>query len=452
MWTSRIKRKLVVLLCGAALFGGSCAGERTTTFTFLCPTNEHRAMAVETAGGRTALTFEAGDSARQALLTLPLRGGEYARLWVGDLPYTVWMEEGRPWTAEFKWNTWQFTGEGAAENRYLNGAYLNQVYFVEYYRIPNKQFREKLEVVMAEREDSLRAVGLDGAFVGLERKRLKYVKEKHVASGVIYGETIAGKPDTAAGTMADLRRAMEEDTSAWRIPEYREAKYLTLSALARLDGEERDVYRTALGVLRMAEDSFRDERLVSYVVARKVDEYLRNTDLGDMVEMDALFRRWVRDSAAVVAYKDIVARTRKLAKGRPAAAFTFEDTEGKPVSLSDFRGKYVYIDLWATWCGPCNAEIPHLRRLEERLRGKSIVFVGISSDKDKEAWKRFVKERELGGVQLFMNGDRRFMEEIHCEGIPRFLLIDREGNYVDADMSRPSDPATLSALEGLPGL
>ena len=69
-----------------------------------------------------------------------------------------------------------------------------------------------------------------------------------------------------------------------------------------------------------------------------------------------------------------------------------------------------------------------------------------------DAWAKFVKERDLGGVQLFMNGDRRFMEKIHCEGIPRFLLIDREGRYVDSDMTRPSNPATLEVIEGLPGL
>ena len=117
---------------------------------------------------------------------------------------------------------------------------------------------------------------------------------------------------------------------------------------------------------------------------------MKNVELGDMTEMDSIFRRWVRNPETLAAYESILDKARTLAPGQPAADFAFEDMEGKTVRLSDFRGKYVYVDLWATWCGPCNAEIPHLRKLEERLRGKNIVFVGISSDSDRDAWAKFV--------------------------------------------------------------
>ena len=61
-----------------------------------------------------------------------------------------------------------------------------------------------------------------------------------------------------------------------------------------------------------------------------------------------------------------------------APDFTYPDVTGKQVSLSDFRGKVVLIDVWATWCGPCNAEIPKLKELEKKLEGRNICFVSIS--------------------------------------------------------------------------
>ena len=63
------------------------------------------------------------------------------------------------------------------------------------------------------------------------------------------------------------------------------------------------------------------------------------------------------------------------------------------MSLSDLKGKYVYIDVWATWCGPCNAEIPHLKKLEEEFEGRNIYFVSISCDDSRNAWERFVQVR-----------------------------------------------------------
>ena len=71
---------------------------------------------------------------------------------------------------------------------------------------------------------------------------------------------------------------------------------------------------------------------------------------------------------------------------------------------------------------------------------------------NKDAWERFVKEKEMGGIQLHFGGDQNFMATIKCDGIPRFMLIDREGKFIDSNMTRPSEAATWKTLEALPGL
>ena len=143
---------------------------------------------------------------------------------------------------------------------------------------------------------------------------------------------------------------------------------------------------------------------------------------------------------------------KELKEGDQAPTFKYLDINGKEVSLSDLKGKYVYIDVWATWCGPCQYELPHLKELEKKMHGKKIVFVSISCDKDKAAWEKMVKEQGLGGVQLHNGGDSEFMTAFGIRGIPRFILLDKEGKIVNPNMTRPSNPETEKTLKALKGI
>ena len=140
-------------------------------------------------------------------------------------------------------------------------------------------------------------------------------------------------------------------------------------------------------------------------------------------------------------------------KGKPSPDFNYENYKGGKTKLSDLKGKYVYIDLWATWCGPCRAEIPHLQKTEEKYHGKNIEFVSISIDqaKDYEKWKKFVADKNLGGVQLFADKDwqSEFVTSYGVTGIPRFILIDPKGNILESDAPRPSSAELQTQLDAL---
>ena len=132
--------------------------------------------------------------------------------------------------------------------------------------------------------------------------------------------------------------------------------------------------------------------------------------------------------------------------------FSFDDIDGKRVSFSDFKGKYVYIDFWATWCAPCLKEIPFLKEIEEQYKNEDIVFVSISIDneKDKAKWAKMVKEKQLGGVQLFAGinaGD--VTNPYKISGIPHFMLFDKEGKIVENSAPRPSSPELKVLLDSL---
>lgn len=128
-------------------------------------------------------------------------------------------------------------------------------------------------------------------------------------------------------------------------------------------------------------------------------------------------------------------------KGQESPKFVdYENYAGGSMSLDDLKGKYVYIDLWATWCGPCKAEIPFLKKVEKQYHDKNIAFVSISVDRQSayDKWRTMVSDMELTGLQLYAKEDQTFMDAFKVSGIPRFILIDPKGQVVDPDAPRPS--------------
>lgn len=155
------------------------------------------------------------------------------------------------------------------------------------------------------------------------------------------------------------------------------------------------------------------------------------------------------DKAVLKKLEENVAYIRALGKGTKSPQFNFKDINGKKVSLNDLKGKLVYIDVWATWCGPCKDELPALQKIEKAYQKKKIAFVSISVDEDPKAWKKMVKEKNLSGIQLIAdrNWKSSFVESYRIQGIPRFILIDSEGKIISANAPRPSNPDLLFLIE-----
>lgn len=132
--------------------------------------------------------------------------------------------------------------------------------------------------------------------------------------------------------------------------------------------------------------------------------------------------------------------------------FTFPDAGGTDVSLSEFRGKVVYIDIWATWCGPCKREMPAMKVLEAEYKdNKDIVFMGVSVDASKniQKWKDFLVSEQLPGVQLFA-GDMAgptLSKPYNIKGIPRFMLVGKDGSLIYMDAPRPSSSEIRAVLD-----
>lgn len=435
-------------VCSCFWLYSSCKpATRDAEFVLHLPNDSGFEISLETADTILNLTV---DSAKVAVARLPLETGCHARLWVGDRRFPVWLEARTSVNVTLELNVLYFEGTSAKINEYLNHRFYNTIGFREY-GMDDAAFRTRLENMMRERESVLDTSGLDPRFVRLERKKMAYDRLYELASNIVYGGS-GGDKTLSGETFLELQAALTEDGTSWGILEYPESVQQAMNALARMDETSVSPNSLLANVLKMATGNLKDTRVIEFVVARSVLAYVRSQGLEETEEMDRVFRERVKRADYVAEYDQYCEKNRPLMKGQPAVPFTFRDVEDKEVSLSDLKGKYVYIDVWATWCGPCNAEIPHLKKLEEEFEGRNICFVSISCDDSRKAWERFVQAKQLGGIQLHMGGDKSFMEAICCKGIPRFMLIDQDGKFLNANMLRPSDGKTLEILNALPGL
>jgi len=144
----------------------------------------------------------------------------------------------------------------------------------------------------------------------------------------------------------------------------------------------------------------------------------------------------------------------RLEKGNPSPKFiNFKNHAGGTLSLDDLKGKYTYIDVWATWCAPCLAQVPYLKEVEKTYHGKNINFLSISIDApdDYEKWKQMVTDKALGGIQLITeNGPKsEFTDAYFVFSIPRFILLDPDGLIVSKQAPRPSSPELIELFNSL---
>ncbi|CAM1362085.1 conserved protein of unknown function [Tenacibaculum soleae] len=227
----------------------------------------------------------------------------------------------------------------------------------------------------------------------------------------------------------------------------------------------RKILETQLDLIAREKAKDGGDRFLSYLetVQTKVKDTIAKNDLLYKNAKDGItltynlkefYNKFMEYSTDKI-HKEKISKTYNIlkttAKGQPAPKFKdFENYAGGTTSLDDLlgKGKYLYIDVWATWCGFCKREIPLLKKLEEEYHGKNIEFVSISVD-DKsqhEKWKQTIVDREMTGIQLFSGKKQSELEwakKFLIKGLPKFIIIDPDGNIVNPNAPAPSQGEKL---------
>lgn len=141
---------------------------------------------------------------------------------------------------------------------------------------------------------------------------------------------------------------------------------------------------------------------------------------------------------------------KKMETGTPAPNFELKDVTGNTVNLNDLKGKLIYIDFWGTYCKPCFNLMPALHKVEKHFEGKDIHFVGIGMDGTDTLWKKRMEQFDMAGIQLrSASREHPFLKYFNVIGIPRFMLLDRQGRIIDAIAKQPDNPKLITQIEEL---
>jgi len=452
-------KNLLLLLITISLF--SCNEEVKPTYVLFNGTIENNnANAVKIIG----LDFEAELAISENGTfsdTLSIKNDGYYSMRVGRESTPVYLIQGASVTVSLNITEFdeslKYTGDIASENNYLVAKYLlseKEMAFDKVYSLPETEFVEQAHKINSSYTNLLKSTeGISEEFLIKESKELEYA---HINNLENYQEYHGYFTKNAEFVVSESYYDASKDFNFGDTTAY----------------ENSNAYKRLLESHygRLANDLSSNEKLdIALAYLKTVDQSFTNGDTKDDLMFNYL-RYGMKANTALeevfALYKNANQNTENLAKvtknynllknltpGNVSPTFTYENHKGGETSLADLKGKIVYVDVWATWCGPCKREIPYLKEVEADYHGKNVAFVSISIDKKKDydAWRAMVTDKELGGIQLFADKDwsSKFVTEYGIKGIPRFILIDGEGNIISSDAPRPSSADIRNTLDEL---
>lgn len=214
-----------------------------------------------------------------------------------------------------------------------------------------------------------------------------------------------------------------------------------------------DVTQYALERIRLIADNITDEEIRNTMFTELGYQIFSGTKPYVLDNFWTEYKK-VASKKAVDYFQNVIDSKAATASGKPCPDATFSDPEGNPHKLSEFfgKGKYIYIDIWATWCIPCCAEIPYVEKLVEHYKDNPrLQFISISMDHNIDAWHKKLAKDKPQWQQFITDKEecKKLTKDWGITGIPRFLIIAPDGTIHDADAFRPSTPDFIERMDNI---
>jgi thiol-disulfide isomerase/thioredoxin len=448
-----IKKKLLAA-AAAVLLAGTAHAQALQLHVAEASMREHASIVVDL--NLQALEFDAKGRAtfQGDTLTQPTR----AYVTTGAANFYALLEPGKTLRVEVKGRgktaTLKFEGDNAFQSELTSAvegflppkdvAYervnpSDTLSFPDAWRLLEHKHAELQRLLAQERDTALRAQLS-------EQVRLRYLANRiTMQSGFCTVRGIDAKHDARlASFMAEVdpndARYLEHDILQsylfWKMP-------VEVSS-------DMDINVYAQEYLRAIVDNVQNDTLRHLLIDNHVSQVLG----AEEVDIDAFWAlvRQTGDTDVVRTYQYVVDARRSTQSGMACPDVTFSDLQGEPHRLSEHFGRVLYIDLWATWCGPCVMEIPYLAKLAAHYQDDDrIRFLSISLDQNIEAWEQKVTEDRPAWPQYHVNRDEEKLlsSQWGVRSIPRFLIINADGTINNADAFRPSGDDFIARMDAI---
>ena len=191
-------------------------------------------------------------------------------------------------------------------------------------------------------------------------------------------------------------------------------------------------------------------RIATAFIVNNVNGLIQALSASQLEQMANGFDARSSQSQWVKPIRDYVASLKRTSIGQPFPDITLKTPDDKPISISDYagKGKYVLLDFWAAWCGPCRNANPHVVELYKRYKDKGFEIIGISLDQTKEAWVKAIKDDNLTWPQM---SDLKYWQSAAAKlysvsQIPHTVLLDKDGKIIAKGLYVPELTAKLAEL------
>lgn len=340
-----------------------------------------------------------------------------------------------------------FSGEGARCNEVLNGKYQIPLKQPDY-TLGENEFIRLLEEHVRKNDEILDTLGLGEVFTGFMKSRLRYNTFSLLGEYPVRHARLTGYYQPSEYYIGYIDSLLIEEDDLLRYPDYKKALAGWISVGSGADYAV-DAWKSLSSRLDYIRKRVHRTGVREFLVDKYVMEYIKKEGIDSLGDAVSFYRSSVSDPGRKDAFEKLYGELQRIAPGQISPGFQYRGIDSTDVSLQELEGRFIYIGLWASWCKPSREELYHMKALEKNPRNKNICFVAISCDDDPETWANTVREMNPGCIQLYNGGDKAFMEAYRVSSLPHFILLDREGKIMNADMSRPSEAKTWALFKKL---